>query len=108
LGYNLGRSFAFMRLSALQKYILKRCYLEGKKLNRAKLVEFYSKSDKSTKKEDQVNIITKSIERLISKSLLVGYGEKTAEKLFIREVRLTREGRSLVRDLMGKQQKLRI
>jgi hypothetical protein len=97
-----------MRLSVLQKYILRQCFLEKKRFNRHKLINFYSNVKKAPKKEDQVNIITKSIERLIDKGLLVGYGERTREKWFIKEIRLTPVGGRLARELLGKQQKLKI
>jgi len=97
-----------MRLSILQKYILHQCYLEKKKLNRSRLTKFYNNKKKSPKKEDQINIITKSIERLIERGLLVGYGVRTPEKWFIREIRLTRKGMKIAKELMGQQQKLKI
>jgi hypothetical protein len=95
-----------MRLSALQKYILRQGYFEKKRLSRAKLNGFYSNQKNPPKKEDQTNIITKSIERLINKGLLVGYGVRTTEKWFIKEVRLSRKGRREGKELLGKQQKL--
>ena len=97
-----------MRLSTLQKYILLQCYLENKRLNRNKLVDFYGKQKKKPKVDDQVSIITKSIDRLIEKGLLIGYGSKTAEKLFIKEIKLTRLGRKIIREGFGQQQKLKI
>lgn len=97
-----------MRLSTLQRYILRQCLFEGKKLNRDRLVTFYNNQKNKPKKEDLVNIITKSIERLIGNGLLVGYGVRTAEKWFIREVRLTRKGAKTARESLGRQQKLKI
>ena len=97
-----------MRLSVLQKYILRQCYFEKKRLNRNKLVKFYNNQKKKPTKDNQVNIITKSSERLIKKGLLVGYGMRTPEKWFIKEVRLTRKGNKVARELLGKQQKLKI
>jgi hypothetical protein len=49
--------------------------------------------DKGVKKEDRVNIITKSLERLIDNGLLVGYGVRTPKKWFIKSVKLTTLGR---------------
>jgi len=98
-----------MRLSALQKFILQECYFEKKKrLNRQKLTNFYNKKKKVPKEEDQVSVITKSLERLIKRGLLVGYGVRTPEKWFIKEIRLTVRGRKVAKELFGKQQKLRI
>ncbi|MFA5076322.1 MAG: hypothetical protein WC480_02800 [Patescibacteria group bacterium] len=107
-----------MRLSVLQKYILRQCYFEQKKLNRDKLTAFYNNQTAyvatavvkkvKPKREDQVNIITKSIERLIERGLLVGYGIRTTDKWFIREIKLTRVGLKVARGLLGSQQKLKI
>jgi len=97
-----------MPLSVLQKYILKQCYLEGKKLNRNKLVDFYNNRKNSPKSADQVNIVTKSVDRLIAHGLVVGYGTKTAEKWFVREIRLTPTGKKETRKMLGNQLKLKI
>ncbi|MBI5621522.1 hypothetical protein HY933_01495 [Candidatus Falkowbacteria bacterium] len=97
-----------MRLSILQKYILRQCYLEGKKLNRSRLTAFYSNQKVKPRGSDQVEIVTKSLERLIEKGLLVGYGVRTPRKWFIQEVRLTRPGQRAARELLGQQQKLKI
>ena len=95
-----------MRLSRLQKYILLECFAQRGKCNRKNLLQFYKKQKEKPKKDDQVNSITKSIERLITKELLVGYGSKTAQKWFINEIRLTTLGRRITRGLLGKQQQL--
>ena len=51
-------------------------------------------------------VIRTSIDRLIKKELLIGYGSKTPHKLYLREVKLTSKGRKAVAELMPKQQKL--
>lgn len=100
-----------MKLSYLQKYILLVGYGEKDKFSRDWLLKFYDKSatpaDRSRRKpkrEDQVNIITKSLERLIDKELLIGYGVRTPHKWFIREIKLTAKGRRAAKRLMGEQQ----
>lgn len=50
--------------------------------------------------------VTKSLERLIDRGLLVGYGKRTPKKWYIEEVRLTPFGRGVARKLYGTQQKL--
>jgi len=97
-----------MRLSSLQKYILKRGYYWRGKFNRSQLIDFYSNGKKVPKKEDQVNIITKSVERLIDRGLFTGYGVRTTEKWFIREIKITKVGLKVAKGLMGRQQKLKI
>jgi len=95
-----------MRLSLLQKYILAECYnRSGLRAERVGLVKFYS-GYKVPKKELRTKIITRSIESLIDKELLVGYGVRTPHKWFIREIRLTGKGVKAGRRLLGEQLKL--
>lgn len=95
-----------MRLSSLQKYILLSVLGTKAKYKRNSFFRFYNKQKKPPKKDDQQGIITKSLERLIGKGLMVGYGRRTPEKWFIEEVRLTGKGRKEARKLFGQQQVL--
>ena len=103
-----------MRLSKLQKYILLQCFdKKYSKLDRAGLVNFYNSYKKKPgsakaglKKDIQINSITVSLDRLIKKGLLVGFGEITKEKIFIDKIRLTRLGRVVAKKLLGEQKKL--
>ena len=96
-----------MRISSLQKYILKKIWEDTKlKVDRNKFNEFYSTQKKAPIKELQTKIITQSIERLINKGLLVGFGESTRSKWFIKEVKLTLLGKKLARKLHGEQVEL--
>ena len=56
------------------------------------------------KRDDQINIITKSLERLIDRGYLVGYGTRTPKKWFVKEIKLTMMGRRAAKRLMGEQQ----
>ncbi len=98
-----------MRLSHLQKYILIQC-LESRtdRISRTRLKRFYNKSKKLPKQELQTKIITKSIERLIDKELLVGFGERTKYKWFIKDIKLTRQGKKQAKKLLGEQLKINI
>ncbi len=95
-----------MRLSPLQKYILRACYSRQPKVNRLGFGRFYETQKHKPKKDDIVNIITKSLESLIDKELMVGYGVRTPHKWYIKEVRLLSKGRKLTRQLLGEQQAL--
>lgn len=95
-----------MRLSQLQKYILLSIYGTKGKFKRNQFFRFYNKQKKPPKKGDQQSIITKSLERLIDKGLMIGYGRRTPEKWFIDEVKLTVRGKKAVKKLYGKQQVL--
>ena len=93
-----------MRLSPLQKYILRLCYVSSTKLvARGGFIKFY---DAKSKPVEAVNIITKSVESLIDKELMVGYGVRTPHKWYIKEVRLMPQGRKAAKKLLGEQQKL--
>jgi len=94
-----------MRLSSLQRYILKYCLEnQGAAMQKKDLVAYYS--HKKIKKEIVTNDITKSVERLIERELITGFGKKTARKWFITEVSLTPKGKRTAKTLFGKQQKL--
>jgi len=96
-----------MRLSKLQKYILLQSFdRKYSKLNRDGLIKFYNSLKKKPKKEIQINSITTSIDRLIKKGVIVGFGEITKEKTFIKKIRLTRLGRQVAKKLLGEQKKL--
>ncbi len=96
-----------MRLSELQKYIL--LELDGSRaaqVSRKGLERYYAKQTKRPSREEQQNSITKSLERLIDKGLLIGFGRRTPRKWFIESVKLTPLGRRSARRLQGEQQSL--
>jgi len=80
-----------MSFSLLQRHILKECFArKGEKVSRRIFGVFYK--EKKAKQKDVVNTITKCLERLIDRGLLIGYGTRTTKKWFIREVKLTKLG----------------
>ena len=92
-----------MRLSKLQKNILVRCYYgRNPKTYRNVFEKFYDQHKKKPK--DIVNVITKSLERLIDREFLTGYGVRTPHRWFIKKVKLTAKGRKIARDIIKKQQ----
>lgn len=95
-----------MKLSHLQKYILKASANGKSKTKRAALLKYYEKQSRSVKSIDRQGILTKSIERLIEKGLMIGYGRRTPEKWFIDEVSLTQRGMKETKKLFGQQQAL--
>lgn len=96
-----------MRLSDLQKYILNEVWNAKKvKVGREKFNKFYELQKDAPVKEARTKIVTQSIERLIDKGLLVGFGERTRFKWFIKEVKFTSLGRKLGRKLQGEQPEL--
>ncbi len=95
-----------MRFSTLQKYILHQSYGAEKKVSRSQFYKFYNGRQKPPKGEDKVKILTKSLERLINKGLLVGFGERTKHKWYIKEVQLSASGRRAAKKLLGEQVRL--
>ena len=95
-----------MRLSPLQKFILRLCYSRQPKVSRNGFAKYYEGKKTKPSKSDIVNIITKSLESLIDKGLMVGFGERTTHKWYIKEVKLTAKGRKLAKKLLGEQQAL--
>lgn len=92
------------RLSRLQKAILRSCYPLRGKVARERFHRL--REAEATRAIDVVDAITKALERMIARGLLVGHGVRTKEKWFIKEVRLTPEGRRVARALAGTQQSL--
>jgi hypothetical protein len=80
---------------------LKQVYISGPQSPRSAFAAFYKQP-----REKEIKIITRSLERLIAKGLLIGYGYKTAEKLFIQRVSLTPKGRRLAKQIAREQQRL--
>lgn len=95
-----------MKLSKLQNYILEQAFLDGGDYDRDKLLKFYENYKKPPIKEDQINIVTKSLERLINQGFLIGYGIKTNRKWFIKEIKITGQGRQLAKKFLSQQQVL--
>ena len=90
-----------MRLSNLQKFILRTILTRKQsRVSRSLFLQFYQKQKKAPTLPKQIKIITQSLERLIDKGLIVGFGHKTKEKYFIKEVKLTAAGKKVARELL--------
>ena len=94
-----------MKLSTLQKYILTECLRKGIRLDRKTFRRFYETRKKKMKDKYQESIITKSLERLIDKELMMGYGRRTPHKWFITHVKLTQKGETQALDILNEKQK---
>lgn len=96
-----------MRLSNLQKYIILEC-LNNKngRILRGRLKRFYESQKKKPQLKMMTKIITQSMERLIDKELMIGWGERTSHKWFIKEIKLTAKGKREAKKLLGEQMKL--
>jgi hypothetical protein len=77
--------------SPLQQHILAGCSIRRDKINRDFFESFYDNNLK-IKLNARTKIITQSLERLIDRGFLIGYGIRTPKKWFIKEVRITRLG----------------
>ncbi|PLX25810.1 hypothetical protein C0580_01390 [Candidatus Parcubacteria bacterium] len=96
-----------MKLSGLQKFILRKTWeIKKTKISRDNFYSFYDKIKTAPAKKIRANIITKSIERLIERGLVIGFGEKTQHKLFITHIKLTPLGKKTAQKLLGQQAEL--
>lgn len=93
-----------MRLSKLQKYILKKCYNYQSTLP-ADFYDFYGEKD-INKKLIQ-DIVHKSLNSLVGNDLLVAMGKQTARKWFTHRVKLTNFGKKIaIKIIKNRQRKL--
>lgn len=91
-----------MRLSGLQRFALIESYTRRKtRLPRVAVHAFYKSMP--LQPEHVQDVVTKSLESLIDKGLLVGYGRRTPKKWYIEEIKLTPQGRRHARKLLGEQ-----
>ena len=74
-------------------------------MDRKKFREFYAKQEKVANEKYQESNVTKSMERLIDKGLLIGFGRRTPRKWFITNVKLTRKGREMAKLVLRERQK---
>jgi hypothetical protein len=94
-----------MMLSSLQRYILLACYdAKGQRRERKGLEQFYEGETARPSEKDMQNAVTRSLERLIDKELLIGYGVRTPHRWYIKEIRLTPKGRRVVKELLASNQ----
>lgn len=93
-----------MKLSVLQRFILVQSLLQRGKIERNLFRRFYGKQSKKTKEKYQESIITKSLEHLIDRELLIGYGRRTPHKWFITHVKLTKKGAKISQILLEEKQ----
>lgn len=94
-----------MKFSGLQRFILEECLEQGNSCSRYIIDKKYDQSRSKSQKENFKKIITQSIERLISRGMVVGYGFKTKEKLFITTIKLTTQGKRVAKEIRISHQK---
>lgn len=93
-----------IQLSRVQKAILLACFPMRGVVDRAR---FGRRAERTmTRAKDPMDGMTKVLERLIARGLLIGMGTRTRSRWYITHVRLTVEGRTVARRLVGTQQQL--
>jgi len=92
-----------MQFSSLQQHIIKSCHGRREKVDRKIFIEFYK--GKNIKESLRTKIVTKSLERLIDKGMMVGYGVRTPKKWFIKEVRITSLGKKMWQEWLNRKQR---
>jgi hypothetical protein len=92
----------------MQKYILLEC-LKARdfQISREKLAAFYVGRMKAPRQNMQQKIITQSLESLINRGVLVGYGKRTPHKWFMTAIGLTDFGVKEARKILGEQLRLK-
>lgn len=93
-----------MLLSKLQQYILEECLNRGGQCQRHIFDINCAIKHSHAQSENYKKIVTQSIERLIERGMVVGYGLKTREKLFIEKVKLTPTGKRAVYEFRAARQ----
>ena len=94
-----------MYLSSLQQHILLKCWRKGGRVERNKFGGFYLSKSKKPNKNHQEKIIAQSLERLINRGFLIGYGRRTAYKWFITYVKLTKKGCLAIQSILKQRQR---
>lgn len=98
-----------MRFSPLQKFILLTTYnARGYRIKRDSFLVYFQEGKSKAKAEIQAKILTGSLENLIDKGLMIGFGRRTPKKWFLEEVKLTEVGIKQTRKLIGEQMELPI
>lgn len=91
-----------MKLSDLQRYALIECYnRRAARVPRLAVHSFYRNAP--NRPGHVQDVVTKSLEALIDRGFLIGYGRRTPKKWFIDEIRLTPRGKKTARILLGQQ-----
>lgn len=91
-----------MKLSGLQRFALIECY--NRRTTRVPRITVHNFYRNMPKKPGYVqDVVTKSLEALIDRGLLIGYGRRTPKKWFIDGIKLTPKGRKIARVLLGEQ-----
>ena len=90
--------------SSLQKSIIIKCWEKRGICGRAAIEDNFSGKTSQAKMGNYKKIITVSIERLIERGILTGYGIKTKDKLFINKIKLTPLGRRQAAAILKRKQ----
>jgi len=86
---------------------LEECFSQRNGVLRSKIEKIIPKNLSRAKSSNSSRIMTQSIERLISRGFVVGYGIKTMEKLYITRIKITQKGLKAVKAIrFSKQKKL--
>ncbi len=91
---------------SLQGAIVLAAFRARGSLSREKLLAALGGAGTGRERKKRLDAATKAVDRLITRGLAVGIGVRTAEKWFIKEVRLTPAGRHEARRRLGVQQRL--
>ncbi|PLX26517.1 hypothetical protein C0581_04255 [Candidatus Parcubacteria bacterium] len=78
---------------------------KGTRMDRKIFRRFYETRDRKPNKKYQEHIITQSLERLIDRGLITGFGKRTPQKWFLTHVDLTGKGIKAIQEIYHRRQK---
>lgn len=95
--------FMEIRFTPFQEYVLKACYKrKSQKMKKADLFDYFKIQDKKSKSYEAAHgRIIKTIDSLIKKGYLVGFGFRTQKEWHYREIKLTLIGKRKAKSLFG-------
>jgi len=91
-------------LSKLQQSILEECVEQKGQCARKDIDRIAGSLASKAKHENIKNVVTQSIERLIDRGMVIGFGTKTQHKLFITKIRMTARGKRLIGEVQASRQ----
>ncbi len=97
-----------MRFSVLQKHLLILGLNHGGRCPRGVLDGWYAKTNPEMMKRHAQNVVTKAVENLTDKGLLVAEGVRTQERWYIKSVRVTALGKKFAKRFQGQQLTMRL
>lgn len=92
-----------MNLSSWQRLMLREAAKAKPRVHRRLFEQEYKRLNPEASQKEVMDMVTKTMERLIDRGLAIGYGYKTQYKLFLTTLNLTPAGRKVAKEISKKQ-----